>query len=138
LQDNGGGGFNLIEQDTVNFIRNVISPAAIAGNMALGLKNAGAVIDDVMSVVQFSVNEQCAAEGECATFVPFITAKKPVFHIEYPSGAGGSNPVKNTELLCETDKEGTDIRAFSTVLSTGDLDGWVQYCNGKVYRTPTS
>jgi hypothetical protein len=93
--------------------------------MATGLKNAGAIIPDVLDVVQFSVNEQCAQYKECGTFRAFIDAGKPVFHIEYPTESGMS-----PDELCQ----GGD---FSTVLKDMNLDGKVTYCDGTTATTPT-
>ncbi|KAF7545567.1 hypothetical protein G7046_g9533 [Stylonectria norvegica] len=136
--DNNGGGLGLTEQDSVNFVLNVLAPAAIANNLALGLKNAASIVTTVIDHVQFSVNEQCSDIKECASFTPFITAGKPVFHIEYPPDSGSDSPVANIDKWCFKDPNGTDITAFSTVIKTEDLDGWVEFCNGKIYKTPTS
>jgi len=133
-QDNGGGGFRLTAEDTVDFVNKVLVAEARPLKLAVGLKNAGAVVPSVLSAVQFSVNEQCAEYDECATYTPFIDAGKPVFHIEYPSGAGDRNPV-GTASVCKKDGEGTDLSRFSTVIKKLNLDGWVEYCNGLVVAT---
>lgn len=102
--------------------------------MALGLKNAGDIVGSVLPLVQFSVNEQCAEYEECDAFVPFIEAGKPVFHIEYPDGAGNSYSVRAASW-CSRDEAGTNLSNFSTVLKTIKLDGWVEYCDGRMYVT---
>ena len=84
------------------------------------------------------MNEQCSEFKECASFTPFIKANKPVFHIEYPSDAGSDTPVANKDKWCSKDPKGTDITQFSTVIKTDFLDGWVEYCNGKIFHSPTS
>lgn len=99
-------------------------------NMALGLKNAGDIIPGVLNMTDFSVNEQCAEHAECPTFAAYIAAGKPVFHIEYPDDV--------PELASETvdgvcASEG--VAGFSTVMKKMELDGWVGYCDGKVYET---
>ncbi|KAB5546972.1 glycoside hydrolase superfamily [Coniochaeta sp. 2T2.1] len=135
--DNGGGGFHLTAQDSIDFIQKVLSPEASSYNLALGLKNAGAIVGSVLSLVQFSVNEQCVEYEECDSFVPFIKSGKPVFHIEYRGGEGNSQSV-GTASWCGRDKAGTDISSFSTILKTMDLDGWAEYCDGSVYVTETN
>lgn len=107
-------------------------------NLTMGLKNAGDIIPAVLPIVHFSVNEQCAEYGECTTFAPFIGAGKPVFHIEYPDGAG-EGEVQTQGLkgdvvkkYCEDEGDAEGSEGFSTVLKKMELDGWVEYCDGKV------
>ena len=106
-------------------------------NLTLGLKNAGDIIPAVLPIVHFSVNEQCVDESECDTFHPFIAAGKPVFHIEYPDGAGAADGLKKNVVhkYCsgQGDAKGSD--GFSTVLKNMDLDGWVEYCDEDVRVT---
>jgi hypothetical protein len=103
--------------------------------MAMGLKNAGDIIPKVLNITSFSVNEQCAQYSECETFAPFIKAGKPVFHIEYPNGAPKIDTSRAADL-CSHQGIGAGSENFSTVLKKMDLDGFVQYCNGKQYNTP--
>jgi hypothetical protein len=84
-------------------------------------------------VVQFSINEECVAYNECADFQPFIDAGKPVFHIEYPSGAG--KPLSSKVLKANCDGSDVKIPKFSTVIKKMNLDGWVQYCDGTTATT---
>jgi hypothetical protein len=101
----------------------------------MGLKNAGDIIEQVLPIVHFSVNEQCVENSECDTFHAFIDAGKPVFHIEYPDGAGKDIKEDTVQHFCGTtgDAQGSD--GFSTVLKTMDLNGWVEYCDQKVEIT---
>lgn len=130
-----GGGFStpLTEQDSIDLV-NLMAEQAASHNMAIGLKNALSIIPDVVDVVQFAVNEECSDWTECGDMQPFIEAGKPVFHIEYPDGAGeeGGLSADVRKQYCEA--QGTD--GFSTVLKTYDLDGWVQYCDGTIAETP--
>ncbi|KAK7211016.1 hypothetical protein V2G26_018194 [Clonostachys chloroleuca] len=130
--DNGMG---MTKQDSINFMRNVLAPAASAAGLAIGLKNGGSIISSVLDVVQFEINEQCAENAECSTYLPFIRAGKPVFHIEYPAGDNTSPTVLRTSQLapyCTVDPAGTDISKFSTVLKLMNLNRYVQTCDGKV------
>lgn len=123
-------GLGLTKQDTIDFVRFLGKEASKRG-LAMGLKNAGEVIEDVLDVVQFSVNEQCAQYDECDTFEKFTAAGKPVFHIEYPSGAPKSVKTQDSTKLCGA----TGADKFSTVLKGMDLDAWVEYCDGNVAET---
>jgi hypothetical protein len=116
-----------------------LSSVARPLNLTMGLKNARSIISAVLPLVEFSVNEQCAQYGECESFHPFIDAGKPVFHIEYPGGDGDLAQSIESSGFSEDTKnkscssEGSE--GFSTVLKKMALDGWVQYCDGKVQET---
>lgn len=107
----------------------------------MGLKNAGDIISAVLPLVHFSVNEQCVQYGECSTFKPFIDAGKPVFHIEYPDGAGKGEVATQglkadiVNQFCAHSGKGDGSDGFSTVLKKMELDGWVQYCDTSVKTT---
>ena len=129
-------GLDLKSQDSISymqFLSNITAPL----NLTLGLKNAGDIISAVLPIVHFSVNEQCVQYGECSTFAAFIQAGKPVFHIEYPSGAGAEQGLKENVLgdFCAKSGKGTGSEDFSTVLKKMELDGWVEYCDGSVNVT---
>ena len=103
--------------------------------MSTGLKNAGDIIPSVLSLVAFSVNEQCVQYSECETFAPFIQAGKPVFNIEYPPGAPGNVSSGQVQQICSRTGQSQGAGNFSTVIKTLELDGWVEYCNGDTYNT---
>jgi len=69
----------------VDYIKFLSTTAAKYG-MKIGLKNSLAIIPDVLSFVDFAVNEQCSVFLECDKYDPFTNAGKPTFHIEYPNG----------------------------------------------------
>jgi len=121
-------GLDLTKQDSVDFMT-FLSAEASSYNMSIGLKNAGDIIPDVLNITHFSVNEQCVQYDECDTFAQFVTAGKPVFHIEYPDGAP-----KVEEKVVSKDC-GQVAEGFSTVLKKIDLDGWVEYCDGNTATT---
>ncbi|KAH8887878.1 hypothetical protein GQ53DRAFT_749547 [Thozetella sp. PMI_491] len=143
--ENGGknGAFTIKQADSISFVK-FLATEAQKNNIAIGLKNAAEIIDDVLSVVQFSVNEECVAVKECSTFLAFTDASKPVFHIEYPNGDDGSSrtPVSDTTGWCQKEKEDDnktyDITKFSTVIKNMDLDGWVQLCDKSTAVSPTN
>jgi hypothetical protein len=134
--DNGLSLTSAFSIQYLSYLSSLTTPL----NLTLGLKNAGDIISAVLPIVHFSVNEQCVQYGECETFAPFIAAGKPVFHIEYPDGAGeGENEqgLKSdvVSTYCERGGKGEGSQGFSTVLKKMELDGWVEYCDGKVETT---
>ncbi|CAG9946716.1 unnamed protein product [Clonostachys rosea f. rosea IK726] len=129
-------GIGLTKQDTIDYFKNVLSPAAQQHGLALGLKNSINIIPDVLPVTQFVVTEQCAEYSECDKYQPYITAGKPVFQIEYPMGESSSATkslaVDSTNTFCAAQANG-----FSTVLKLLSLNSWVQTCGGEV-TVPTT
>lgn len=115
-----------------------ITTQAAQYNISTGLKNAGKIVQNLTSLVQFSVNEQCVQYGECDDFAPFIEAGKPVFHIEYPSGSPNDIQTNTAQDLCSSTGDASGSNKFSTVLKNMDLDGWVRYCDGSTANTSLS
>ncbi|KAH9880684.1 hypothetical protein IAQ61_000978 [Plenodomus lingam] len=130
-------GLSLTQQDSISYMAYLSSITAPL-NLTLGLKNAGDIISAVLPIVQFSVNEQCLQYKECNKFQAFIAADKPVFHIEYPDGAGEGESAtrglsQNTmRSHCSSNGDAEGSQGFSTVLKKMNLDGWVEYCDGNV------
>jgi hypothetical protein len=91
--------------------------------LSIGLKNAGAIVSQVVGKLQWEVNEQCVQYDECAQFQPFIDDEKPVFGIEYPSSAPSVSSKTKTEICLNKDSQG-----FSTILKEMDLGEWVDAC----------
>lgn len=115
-------GIDLTEDTAVNYLT-FLAIEAHSRNMSIGLKNAGAIVDRVVDMLQWEVNEQCGQYDECADFQAFIDAGKPVFRIEYPDSA----PDISTTMLdgiCNN----TAAIGFSTVVKKMSLDDWVEYC----------
>ncbi|KAK0644387.1 endo alpha-1,4 polygalactosaminidase precursor [Cercophora newfieldiana] len=123
-------GLSLTSDDSVEFLDFLVDKAS-ALNLAVGLKNAGDIISDALPLVQFAVNEQCAQFDNCGPFRSFIKAKKPVFHIEYPTSAPSSVSAADSVDAC-TSPGSND---FSTIMKTMKLDGWAQYCTGDKANT---
>ncbi|KAJ3498294.1 hypothetical protein NLG97_g1236 [Lecanicillium saksenae] len=135
---NAENNLGLTAQDSIDYMH-FLHDEANKYNMSVGLKNAGDIIDDVMSVVDFSVNEQCAAnqkDPECETFHKFIDAGKPVFHIEYPPDDDAKTyPDDRRKAICSRQGVNKGSDKFSTVFKRMNLDGWVQFCNGDIFET---
>ncbi|GKZ23439.1 hypothetical protein AbraIFM66951_009675 [Aspergillus brasiliensis] len=121
-------GFGLTKQDAVNYI-NWLAGEAHNRGLAVGLKNAGDVIPQVLANIQWSVNEECADRHECDLYASVARAGKPIFHIEYPKGSDRNDDEdvdpEDKRRHCEFSNSGL----FSTVLKNIILDGWVQRCN---------
>ena len=147
-------GLSLTEEDAIDYVTFLADEASSRG-LAMGLKNAGSIIPDVIDKVQFSVNEQCSQYDECDVFAAFIEEGKPVFHIEYPEdedaeefssravreicseggrNAGGDGGEGSGDGDEEGDGKGGVLEGFSTVLKTLELDNFVRYCDGDVYE----
>lgn len=75
-------GFPLTAEDQLAFNR-WLAAAAHTRGLAVGLKNDLNQINDLVGDFDFAVNEQCVAFEECHLLMPFISANKPVFGIEY-------------------------------------------------------
>jgi len=119
--NNGGGGLGMTAADAVDYLTFLAIGAHSLG-MAVGLKNAGEIVNATLPMMQWQVNEQCVEYGECETFQPFIEADKPVFHIEYPKDEAKFS----TAQLCGDGN--ASLNGFSTVLKNMDLDDDVTQC----------
>lgn len=117
-----GSGFDMTPTDAVDYVT-FLANAAHARGLSIGLKNAAEIVTDVLSLVQWAVNEQCEEYSECDAFQDFIGAGKSVFHIEYlPSAPAVSQAMRNT--ICE----GENPAGFSTVIKKENLDDWAMAC----------
>jgi hypothetical protein len=126
-------GLGLTKADSINFIH-FLAAKARSLNLSIGLKNAGDIIPSVLSVVDFSINEQCVQYKEAGQFVAFIKAGKPVLHIEYPDEMKS----KAIKELCAKTGNAKDAAEFSTILKSMDLDGSIQFIDGTKAHTPTA
>ncbi|KAK2812024.1 hypothetical protein FQN50_001733 [Emmonsiellopsis sp. PD_5] len=120
-------GLDLSKDDAIDYIA-FLADAAHDRGLSMGLKNGIDIIPQVVKKVEYAVNEQCSQYAECNTYEPFITAKKAVFHIEYPKGEEESN---NREVAANVAKnfcETSNIDGFSTVMKNINLDDWAQTC----------
>ena len=75
-------GFNFTLDDQRRFIL-TLARAAHARGISYGLKNDLDDISNVLSEVDFSINEECAKYNECDRLSPFVAANKAVFDAEY-------------------------------------------------------
>ena len=75
-------GFPLTRAHAIRYMRFLAREAHRLG-LAIGLKNATSISDDVLEVMDFAVTEDCFDQGWCRDSKNFIEANKPVFAIEY-------------------------------------------------------
>ena len=75
-------GFELTAEDQVAYNRWLATEAHARG-LAVGLKNALALVPALVDAFDFAVNEQCHEYEECEVLRPFLDAGKPVFNAEY-------------------------------------------------------
>ncbi|KAF4632538.1 hypothetical protein G7Y89_g5585 [Cudoniella acicularis] len=118
-------GFTLTPETAIDYLTFLAIESHERG-MAIGLKNAGAIVNATVPFLQWEVNEQCVAYNECDSFRPYLDAGKPIFHIEYPDGAGttaGIAEAKKTQICGDPTAAG-----FSTVLKMMDLSDWLEAC----------
>ncbi|KAI1131469.1 glycoside hydrolase superfamily [Nemania abortiva] len=117
-------GFDLVEGDAVDYVR-YLADTAHATGLAYGLKNGGAIVDRVVDVAEWAINEQCAEYSECADWAPFVEAGKPVFHVEYTEDDDATS-VSPAQLAkaCAADGQA----GFSSIVKHNSLDNWVVYC----------
>lgn len=122
--DNGLGLTQASALDYVNFLADV----AYVRNLAIGLKNAGDIVPDVIDKMEWSMQEQCIQYSEYDFYRPFIDQGKPVFHVEYPKGAATNNnasiAMSQKISICGDER----AKGFSTVIKNMDLDQWIETC----------
>jgi hypothetical protein len=107
-------GFPLTAQDQLTFNKRIAALAHETG-LAVGLKNDVEQAAELVEVMDFAVNEECARYRECERLSVFIRAGKPVFHVEYDLPVAAFCPV-------------TRPLRFSSMLKHLDLDAWRQPC----------
>jgi len=121
-------GFSLTQGHSINLMRSLANEAHNRG-MAIGLKNALDILSTLQGDVEFAVNEQCRERNECDRYASFIGSNKPVFHVEYPDGAGSPLSQNTINAGCSD----TTIGSIGTIMKKLALDEWTQYCNGQIF-----
>lgn len=88
-------GFPLTYDDQLAY--NIfLAKAAHQRGLGIGLKNDIDQVEDLLPHFDWQLNEQCFQYDECNKIVPFVTAGKPVFHIEYQLATDRFCPRANT------------------------------------------
>jgi hypothetical protein len=125
-------GLGLTENTAVNYVR-FLAKAAHDRGLSVGLKNSGDIIPRVIDLMQWAVNEECVFYDECNVTRPFINAGKPVFGIEYPSGAPNLSKVTE-DKICDDPQRAN----FSTLLKERSLNLWYYACPFESLNNNTS
>lgn len=120
-------GLGLTQTDAINYL-SFLSTAAHSRGLAIGLKNAGGIVDNVVDVFQFSVQEQCEQTKECEQYTPFISQNKPVFHVEYPKGDKTNDNINISDTQKQTICDDPTAKGFSTIMKNMNLDSWIESC----------
>ena len=107
-------GFPLSSADQIAYNKMLAGLAHDRG-LAIGLKNDLDQVPALVGSFDFAVNEQCYQYDECDTLKPFISAGKPVFHLEYSA---------QTSVFCPV----TTGLKFSTIRKKLSLNAWRQSC----------
>jgi hypothetical protein len=112
-------GFHLKRSDSILYVQR-LAAAAHARGLAFGLKNAHEMSRDprVFTVSDFTVTEDCFAQGWCAQSRNFITAGKPVFALEYTDNGIAF------AAFCRQAKASN----LSPLLKKRNLDAWERRC----------
>lgn len=112
-------GFRLKRADNILFVRRLAALAHARG-LAFGLKNASEMARDpnVFAAADFTVTEDCFAQGWCSASRNFVAAHKPVFALEYTD-----NRI-DFAAFCRQAK----AYGLSPLLKKRNLDLWEQRC----------
>jgi len=86
-----------------------------ARGLSVGLKNDLEQVPDLVADFDWALNEQCFAYGECEALVPFVTAGKAVFGVEYEG---------DPETFCPRAR----ALGFSWLKKRPELDAWRVAC----------
>ena len=108
-------GFELTYADQLAYNR-LIATEAHARGLAVGLKNGGAQVPDLLEAYDFALNEECHEYEECADFAPFVEAGKAVFNVEYRDSRGDALDL--AEAVCPR----ANAAGLRTLILPLDLD----------------
>lgn len=122
-------GLGLTTTSAVDFVY-FLAAEAHARGLSMGLKNAGEIVPQVISVVEYSVQEQAVKYGETDLYTPFIQRKKPIFNVEYPKGTNPDSAKQNNETPVIGSKKDKSLsmksKGWSSIIKNVRLDQWVQ------------
>lgn len=75
-------GFPLKAQDQLNYNQWIANTVHGLG-LSVALKNDVDQVDELVSYFDFVIDEECFTYKECNTLIPFVSAGKAVFEVEY-------------------------------------------------------
>jgi hypothetical protein len=103
-------GFPLEYADQLNYNRWLAAQAHARG-LSIGLKNDLEQIPDLLDDFDWALNEECFSYHECDLLLPFISAGKAVFGVEYELDTADFCPQANA-------------MGFSFLRKNWELDAW--------------
>jgi len=110
-------GFPLTAADQLRYAL-WLADEAHARGLAIGQKNAPALVMELVNVYDFAITEDCFAYGWCDQMKPYIEAGKPVLASEY------TDMDINFVGACKVAKE----LGLSIILKERDLNAWRETC----------
>ncbi|CAG8951390.1 hypothetical protein HYFRA_00007302, partial [Hymenoscyphus fraxineus] len=111
-------GFSFTQTDAIVFLQDLAAEAHQRG-LSIGVKNSLPILDQVSSLVDYAINEQCVANAECAMYEAFLNSNKPVFHVEYAS-TDDLSTVSEDEIRNSCASDGVSL--ISPIVKTHALD----------------
>jgi hypothetical protein len=110
-------GFPLTYDDQL--VYNIwLAQEAHARGLAIGLKNDGEQVNDLLPYFDWALTEDCFDQEWCEEMAPFIATGKPVFAAEY------TDTGITTGDFCPQ----AMALGFSAILKHRDLNAWVEMC----------
>jgi hypothetical protein len=107
-------GFPLTYDDQIKYNKFLAEEAHMRG-LSVGLKNDIDQITDLLPYFDWALNEQCFQYKECDKLVPFTSAGKAVFEVEYMLRPGQFCPAANS-------------MNFNSMKKHLQLDAWQKPC----------
>ncbi|MCP4806679.1 MAG: endo alpha-1,4 polygalactosaminidase, partial [Proteobacteria bacterium] len=118
-------GFPLSQVDAIGYAQ-FLATAAHERKLSIGQKNMPAEAAILEPSFDWALSESCLDYDECAGFHAYITAGKPVFHVEYVDEE--SEGPAEAEAVCND----ADRADFATLIKTWILDAWYLDCSDVV------
>lgn len=112
-------GFAITRDDQVRFLRWLAAEAHVRG-LAIGQKNAGDLVPDLVDLYDFALIESPFRAGFHRLFRPYVTARKTVLAIEYPFEG---DPLDRAQTCRRARSAG-----FALIYKKRELDPWVDRC----------
>jgi hypothetical protein len=110
-------GFPLTYEDQVAFNRWLANEAHTRG-LAVGLKNSGEQVPNLVDYYDFELNEECHLYEECDALTPFTAAGKPIWNAEYPE----SDDLAGAQALSTTVCPAAQAEIIRTLILPLDLN----------------
>lgn len=112
--DGNNTGFPLTADDQLTYNR-WLATQAHERNLSIGLKNDLGQVNQLLNDFDWALDEECFEWDGCEALLPFISAGKAIFHVEYN---------KNTSQFCPQ----ANAWGFSSMKKRLDLDEWMEPC----------